>query len=326
MSNGSMLIRSTIAISFGAMLALSAVLGRAAHRRNRKMLAGSQNVSSPPTSGNSVEKDQFSPKAGFIWSPDKMTSVRGAYTRSLGGLFYDQSVRLEPSQVAGFNQAFRSLIPESVSGPIPGSSFETFHIGGERKFKSNTYIGLDAELLKSDATQGVGVLEFTEAGVTPNATPATVAQDLSFEEKSLTFNLNQLLGEEWALGARYRLSEAKLDTHYQDIPGTLAPNVSNRAILHQLNLFTIFNHRSGFFAEAQGLWMAQSNQSYHPDLPGDEFWQVNLFAGYRLARRRAELTLGLLNLANQNYRLNPLNPYPELPRHRTLTLAFRLNL
>src|SRR5204863_10218706 len=38
----------------------------------------------------------LSPKAGFIWTPFRDTHVRGAYTRSLGGVFFDTSVRLEP--------------------------------------------------------------------------------------------------------------------------------------------------------------------------------------------------------------------------------------
>src|SRR5262249_41297347 len=45
-------------------------------------------------------KDQVSPKAGFIWAMMTNSILRGSYTRSLGGIYYDQSVRLEPSQVA----------------------------------------------------------------------------------------------------------------------------------------------------------------------------------------------------------------------------------
>lgn len=52
-------------------------------------------------------------------------------------------------------------------------------------------------------------------------------------------------------------------------------------------------------------------------MPGDDFWQVNLFCGYRFWHRRVRLQLGLLNLNDQDYRLNPLNPYTELPRQRT---------
>ncbi len=74
------------------------------------------------------------------------------------------------------------------------------------------------------------------------------------------------------------------------------------------------------------VWLAQSNSGYQPDRPGDEVWQLNLYAGYRFLRRRGEIRLGLLNLGDQDYRLNPLNLHADLPRERTftaqLTLAF----
>ena len=53
--------------------------------------------------------------------------------------------------------------------------------------------------------------------------------------------------------------------------------------------------------------------------------QFNVFAGYRFPRRSATITLGLLNLTDQNYRLNPLNLYNELPRERTLLARFQIN-
>ena len=87
----------------------------------------------------------------------------------------------------------------------------------------------------------------------------------------------------------------------------------------------MYNHPSGFFARAGALWTMQSNRGYTPDLPGDNFWQFNLEAGYRFARRRAELRFGLLNLTDQDYQLNPLNLTPNLPRDRTLAVRFRFN-
>jgi len=35
--------------------------------------------------------------------------------------------------------------------------------------------------------------------------------------------------------------------------------------------------------------------------------------------------LGVLNLLDTDYRLNPLTPYGNLPRSRTLTASLRLN-
>ena len=52
---------------------------------------------------------------------------------------------------------------------------------------------------------------------------------------------------------------------------------------------------------------------------------MNAFVGYRFLHRKAELTLGLLNITDQNYNLNPLNLYDELPRSRTLALRLQLS-
>src|SRR5207253_8456566 len=70
-----------------------------------------KNFRSAPLTPGENNEDQISPKAGFTLTPWRDAALRFAYTRSLGGVSFDQSVRLEPSQVAGFNQAFRSLIP-----------------------------------------------------------------------------------------------------------------------------------------------------------------------------------------------------------------------
>jgi outer membrane receptor protein involved in Fe transport len=80
----------------------------------------------------------------------------------------------------------------------------------------------------------------------------------------------------------------------------------------------------GFFAEMESVWNRQNNQGYVVELPGDDFWQFNLYAGHRFFHRRAEVRLGILNLGNQNYRLNPLNLHDEYPRERTFFASVRL--
>ncbi|HEY2951104.1 MAG TPA: TonB-dependent receptor, partial [Verrucomicrobiae bacterium] len=62
-----------------------------------------ENIDTPPINGRQLTRDRVSPKAGVLWTPGPNTHVRGVFTRSLGGVFYDQSIRLEPTQVAGFN-------------------------------------------------------------------------------------------------------------------------------------------------------------------------------------------------------------------------------
>ena len=50
-----------------------------------------------------------------------------------------------------------------------------------------------------------------------------------------------------------------------------------------------------------------------------------MFGGFRFAQRRVELMVGGLNLTDQDYRLNPLNPYFELPRDRVFYARLRLD-
>jgi outer membrane receptor for ferric coprogen and ferric-rhodotorulic acid len=114
---------------------------------------------------------------------------------------------------------------------------------------------------------------------------------------------------------------------FPEIPATVsaAANTRNAATLQQVQAFALFQHRGGFFGRIESAWYQQSNRGYAPSLPGDEFWQFNLFLGYRFPRRAAELRVGLLNLADRDYRLNPLNLYLELPRDRTLTVSLNFN-
>jgi tetratricopeptide (TPR) repeat protein len=288
-----------------------------------------QNNEIPPVSNTETHKSQLSPKAGIRWTPFENTTLRGVYTRSLGGVFYDTSVRLEPTEVAGFNQAFRSIIPESVAGLVPGSEFETFGLALDKELQTHTYLSISGELLKSHGSRTVGTLD--AFGPLLLDIPSGVLQTLDYQEKSLTVVLNQLLSKEFALGASYRLSRASLD---DDVPGispaqsgnfSLSANRNVGAVLQQLHLYGIFNHPSGFFAKAESIWSAQSNDGYAAALPGDDFWQFNVFAGYRFPRRLAQIQVGLLNIGNRDYKLNPLNLYSDLPRSRTLFASLKFN-
>ncbi len=282
-----------------------------------------ENAGLPPISDDQTSRDQLSPKAGFRLQLSDSTILRAAYTRSLGGLFFDSSIRLEPTQVAGFNQAFRSLIPESVQGSIAGSTFETVGIGLDQRFASDTYLTFEAELLKSRAERTVGVFQ---TPIPLAITRSETSEKLDFAERSLGFTINQLIGRDWALGSRYRLSEAELESRFPEVPQPgRSLDRETRALLHQVNLFAIYNHPCGFFGQAQSLWTAQRNHGDDSTLANDSFWHFNVFVGYRFARRRAELALGLLNLTDQDYRLNPLNLHAELPRDRTFIVSLRLH-
>ena len=289
-----------------------------------------ENFLSAPVSEDEDTTDQWSPKAGLTWQPDARTTLRGAYTRSLGGMSLDQSVRLEPTQVAGFNQAFRSIIPESVAGNVSAAEFEAWGVSAERRFHTGTYVGIEGGWLRSEADRVLGAVDLTSTfpPLEFQFAPGATRQRLDFEEQSLLVTFNQLIADAWAVGARYRLSRAELNSRFRDIPpaavtgGNLPLSQDVEAVLHQGNLFALFHHPSGFFGRLDALWSHQSNHGYAPEIPGDDFWQFNVMAGYRFYRRHAEVRVGVLNLFDQDYRLNPLNLTAELPRERTFATSF----
>jgi tetratricopeptide (TPR) repeat protein len=290
-----------------------------------------ENFRSAPISGNETTADQVSPKAGLIWTPLDDTTFRFAYTRSLGGASLDQSYQLEPSQVAGFVQSFRSIIPESVAGANAGAEFETYDLSLEQKFRTETYLAISGEILNSTVHQVDGAFGYYPYSL-PYPVPSGQRENLDYQEKSLLVTANQLLGRKWSLGARYRLTQAVLNDNFPNVPVSpsyitkpIAPGQRTDGVLQQLSLSAIYNHPCGFFARGEALWEAQSNNGYTPAEPGDDFWQFNALVGYRFPRRKAEVTLGLLNLTDQNYNLNPLNLYNELPRSRTLALRLQLS-
>ncbi len=276
-----------------------------------------------PIAAGSEHRDLVAPKAGLTWTPLKNTTVRAAYTRALGGVSFDQSFRLEPSQIAGFNQAYRSLIPESVAGSLAGPRFDTRGVAVDQKFDSGTYLGVGAEWLSSDAARNVGTVDVV--GFPPVFTNSTTRQRLKYDERNLMLTLNQLVGRHWALGARYRLSDAELDSDLVQIPNSVrrAARGTVEATLHQVDLYALFRHESGLFAQVDSLWNTQSNRRYSPDIPGDDFWQFNAWLGWSGFQRRLEVRTGVLNLTSQNYRLNPLNLAPEFPRERTWVASLK---
>ena len=290
-----------------------------------------ENFRFAPLSGTERNTSQLSPKAGLLWTPWTNATVRAAYTRSLGGASIDQSFTLEPTQVAGFNQAWRSIIPESVAGANAGEKFETWGLSLEQKLSTQTYIALGGEVLKSEVDRTVGVFDFypPQSLTPPYIFGSGTSERLDYEERSFSVSVHQLLGRECSLTAEYRLSHAELADSFTEIPQS-APTTSSfrperdlSALLQQLRLAFRYQHPSGVFAQFGSRWMAQSNHGYTPEIQGDDFWQFDAVAGHRFFHRRIEAKVGVLNLTGQHYRLNPLNMMLELPRERTVVVGLK---
>jgi len=279
-----------------------------------------ENFRIAPISTETATRYHLLPKAGLIWTPLKDTTMRVGYSESVGGASFDQSFQLEPTQIAGFNQAFRSLIPDAVGGANAGAIFTAYGVSLEQKLPTRTYLALEAQLLKSRVDRQDGTLEFNDQG---GPFISQIGERLDFTEWSLTGSAHQLVGRDWVFGAVYRLSHARLVDDYTGITADNAAangftkSYDLRGLLQMLDLSAIYQLPCGFFARADGVWTHQNNSGDSSSLNDQDFWQCNLQAGWRFYHRHAEVTVGILNVTDQDYNLNPLNLYNETLRART---------
>ncbi len=280
------------------------------------------NFRNPPITPGTETRSLVGPKAAVVWTPTPVATLRCAYAKSLAGVSLDESYRLEPAQLAGFPQAFRSIISESLTGSVAAPEYQTLGLALDLKPAGRTYAGLEAVLLQSDVRRTIGLFNLHDSQA-PFRVDSTT-EHLDYEERRLAASLYQLLGSGWVLGARYAVTRAELKTRLPSIPVDISPMADRveSADLHQLGIFALYNDPSGIFGRIETHWYHQTSGSYSPALPGDDFAQCNISVGYRFAHRKALIALGVLNLGNTGYHLNPLTSYSELPRERTFTAQF----
>jgi Tfp pilus assembly protein PilF len=288
------------------------------------------NVGIPPLSSQEDERGRLSPKAGIDWTAPKGTfldgtRVRADYTRSMSGLLNDSSTLIEPSEVAGFNQAFRSLIPESAGfGTPPATRFETWGLGVDHKFSTGTYVDVEGQLLSSRGNQLIGA--WTSSPIPVPTGINDLPQTQYFQEKDAFASISQLIGKEFAVGARYNLTSVDLSSHVAFPTGTIDAqefNVHENSTLNEVSTFANFASPCGFFAQAQANYWRQYNTL--PGEGGDGFWQFNFYAGYRFPHRHVELSVGVVNIGNTDYHIDPVTYFLEQAHARTFTASMKFN-
>jgi Tfp pilus assembly protein PilF len=285
------------------------------------------NTATAPVSSSREHQNQLNPKAGIIWSPATATRVRASYTKSLTGSGFGQSVRLEPTQVAGSPQFFRAPVPFSLVGELDGADLETAEVVWDGQFH-DTYLSVGAQWLVAERDRYLG-LYLSHVDYDPPPSLGLIAEDVHFRERGLDFSAHQLISDEWSLGVRYRLGYARLKRSFPEYPGlgvdSVDDNTDWQGWLHTLSLGGLYRHHSGFFTRAEGVLFAQDRERDGSSAPGDNFWEVNLIAGYRFPKQRAEIAVGVLNVFDTDYRLDPINPYAEQPRSRTFYARLLIN-
>jgi hypothetical protein len=184
------------------------------------------------------------------------------------------------------------------------------------------------ERLTTEGRREVGAVRNSGFSLVPNQA-MSLEQDVEYREQTLSAYVNQLLGSRWVAGARYSISRSEYELGYPGLPAGLGglPDVvrDDEAVLGRLELMAGFNHESGFYAQWASVFHHQQTVASVLKMPDESFWQHDVWVGYRFPRRRAEIRLGVLNLLDQDFRLNPMNEYRPVPRERTFEATLRIN-
>ena len=286
-----------------------------------------RNSSIAPATDDLENSAEFLPKAGLVWTPNPELTFRLGYARSVGGATFDESVRLEPTQVAGFTQSFRTLVDGSEVGGLPSPLFETSGASVLYKFPTRTYVGAEAFIRTAESERGVGFIP-VDPFTLLSGDPFLLDETVDYQEWGGTAYINQLLSDEWALGARYTFIDAELDRSFPALTqANLADlSTSEHSDLHQAEAYLIWNHSDGWFSRLTGRLFSQDNAGYGITRPDDTWTQLDVSVGKRFWDNRGAIQIGILNLTDQDYSHNPLISLPLAPRERTGFIELRMDL
>jgi tetratricopeptide (TPR) repeat protein len=290
-----------------------------------------ENFRNPPVTDLQRKDDAISGKLGFTYAPSRAFTLRGMAAEGIGGLTFDESVRLEPSQVAGFNQAYRTVISESLAGSVEAPSYRILGLAAEGSLSNRTWWGASLGMIEQDVTRSIGAFTGYNSSLFPsNPTyfADNITEQLDYEEQYLALDINRLLGSEFSIGAGYRVTRSELQTVMPDLLPLAGSVISDAATLHEISAYLDWNSPSGFFAHLEA-------RGFHQDLDddplrtlnrsGDSFVHFNAWAGYRFNQNACELTAGIMNIGGTGYQLSPLNPHAEIARDRTFFVLCRMS-
>jgi tetratricopeptide (TPR) repeat protein len=287
--------------------------------------------------GNIVDRDQFNPKLGLLWTPFSVTTLRAAIFRTLKRtLLTNQTI--EPTQVAGFNQFFDDA---------EGTEAWHYGIGIDQKFSTYLYAG--AEFFKRD---------LKIPGELPSECDEPIFIENDWKEHLGRAYINWTPHSWLSLSADYQFEyhrmpekflkppiplsqQAPMDPGSQQAPmdpgsqqGPMDPELielTSRIHTHLLSLGVNFFHPSGLIVQLRPMYIYQDGKfiknQYTPSVePGDDqFLIVDASIGYRLPKRWGLITFEAKNLFDEKFKFQDTDPEnPRISKERLFLLKFTL--
>ena len=265
-------------------------------------------ASADDVEGPDIAEEMISPKFGLIWEITDQITMRAAAFATLQGAWTSsrQNIqpRLEPFQIAGFNQFFVD------------------REGDEARFAG---VALDHEISANVATG----LELSEREVTARffSQEPTTSEPVGSTEQFARGYVYWTPRTTLSLSAEYR--QERIDNDGEAFLGIV--DVRTR----RLPLEGRYHHPSGFnmllraeFVEQEGDFSDDPFGTVRvTDFRADEFWVLDASFGYRLPNRRGVVSLNVDNLLDETFNfqdIDPLNPSlaPERMAYFRFTLAF----
>jgi tetratricopeptide (TPR) repeat protein len=245
--------------------------------------------------GGILDRSQINPKFGLTWNPFPATTLRAAVFRTLQRTLISNQT-IEPTQVAGYNQFFRTG---------EGTDAWRYGIAIDQTFSANIYAGMEYSSRILD-------IPFIDA-------------DGQIRELHSREHLGRAylywMPQAWlALSAEYQYEQFKQPRGDVDKLRT-----------HRLPLGLNFFHPSGFIGRLKATYVDQEGDFFRSDVgfvPGDDrFWVVDSAVGYRLPKRWGLITIEARNLLDQRFRFQDTDParptiYPERLILARLTLTY----
>jgi outer membrane receptor protein involved in Fe transport len=255
--------------------------------------------------GGIVDRNQFNPKLGIMWTPFVGTTLRGAIFRTLKRTLITNQT-LEPTQVAGFNQFYDDT---------EGTESWRYGVAVDQKFHANIYGGF--ELSKRD-------LEVPF--IYSHPPDPSVVKKVDWEERLGRAYLYWTPHQWLALSAEYQYEELERGKQF-------TANTAEFVRTHRLPFGINFSHPIGLSANMKVTYIHQKGrfqpQGSSPEvsIPGEsDFGVVDAALSYRLPKRYGILSVEAKNLLDKSFRYQDTDPIsPTIQPRRFVLFKFTLS-